>query len=53
MGTRGEARAGDSDVVVSNKGGSQERELPTDRGKGERAVPAREEFEKGRRGLQR
>lgn len=49
MGTRGEARAGDSDVVVSNRAGSQERGLPTDRSKGEKAVPAREESEEGRR----
>ena len=39
--------------MISKEAGSQERELPRDGGKGEKAVPAWEVFEEGRRGLQR
>lgn len=39
--------------MISKEAGSQERELPRDGGKGEKAVPAWEVFEEGRRGLQK
>lgn len=39
--------------MISKEVGSQERELPRDGGKGEKAVSAWEVFGEGRRGLQR